>query len=381
MIYRARQIEPLLKKYLQTFSIVAITGPRQSGKSTLLRELYSSSYRYVTFDDYRLLEFFHEDPEAFIKQYDDKVIFDEAQKAPEIFDYLKIAVDNDRQRKGKYIITGSNQLNLNAKISESLAGRIGLLALMPFQYSEMPAILRDKSIYKGSYPEVVMMSYQNSDFWYSSYIETFVMKDVKSLVNIGDLHDFRQFIRLIAVQASQTINMSTISRILGISVSTVKRWISVLESSYIIFLLPSYHKNMGKRIVKTPKIYFYDTGLLCQLTGISNKEVYENGPMAGSVFENYLVAEIKKNQFHQGISTPLYYFRTSNEVEVDLVQEYPDNNVWVEIKKTSTFKTRMLKPIESVLTGADTGIMLYNGDDFPYKNNIRVLNYKNYLLQ
>ncbi|MCX6271973.1 MAG: ATP-binding protein [Bacteroidetes bacterium] len=380
MVYIKRMIEPVLHSYLETFSVVAITGPRQSGKSTMLRSIFDKTYRYVTFDDYRIVSFFQTDPEAFMMQYSDKVIFDEVQKVPLLFNYLKIVVDNDRSNKGKFILTGSSQFTMNQQITESLAGRIGLLVLLPFQMQEVPVNLRDDSIFKGSFPEIVMSSYKNYQAWYSSYLETFVMKDVKSLTNIGDLHDFRQFIKLLASQASRLLNMSTISRILGISVSTVKRWISVLEAAYIIFLLPPFHENSGKRIVKNHKVYFYDTGLLCFLTGISTRDLYENGPMSGSVFENYLVAEIIKKHFHSGNNSMFYFYRTSNQVEVDLIIESGGCREWVEIKKSSTFKPLMTRPLESLVRPGDKAALLYNGVEFPYKENVRVINYRQFLV-
>ncbi len=377
--YYPRVLENVVKKYLETFSVIGITGPRQSGKTTMLKEMFDTSYRYISFDDYRLIEFFYDDPEKFIKQFADKVIFDEVQKVPEIFNYIKIAVDADRDNKGKFVITGSSQFSFIQKITESLAGRIGLLTLLPFQYAEIPQNLRYDSIYKGCYPEIIKSKFKNYLNWYSSYLETFVLKDVKSLINIGDLRDFRQFIKLLASQTAQILNMSGLSRTLGISVSTVKRWISVLEAAYIIFLLPPYFSNLGKRIIKSPKVYFYDTGLVSLLTGILNKEVYEQGPMAGNIFENYVISEIKKKLFHNADFSQMFYSRTSNDVEVDLIIEKPNHKEFIEIKKSATFRTGMIKPIEKIMNKNDIGYLLYEGGEFPYKDNIRIIKYSQYI--
>jgi predicted AAA+ superfamily ATPase len=243
------------------------------------------------------------------------------------------------------------------------------------QFNEIPEALRSNSIFKGSYPEIVKTGYNHYLDWYSSYLETFVLRDVKSLINIGNLRDFRQFLALLAANSAQVLNMSEVSRTLGIPVSTIKRWISVLEASYIIFLLPSFHFNLGKRIIKSPKLYFYDTGLVCFLTNITNKELYENGPMAGSLFENFIIADLKKNSIHKNLMNQMYYYRTSNGVEIDLVIDSPDGKSWIEIKKSHTFRTRMLSAVEKNLSDHDKGFLVYEGDNFPYKKDIKILNY------
>lgn len=203
-----------------------------------------------------------------METYKDKVIFDEAQKAPELFELVKIAVDKDRARSGKFVLTGSRQFSLLQKISESLAGRIGLLTLLPFQYAELPAQWQDEAIYRGSYPEIVQGAYVAANEWYSSYIETYIHKDLRDIKDIGNLRDFRRLLNLLAVNTGSMLNMSSFARDLGVSVPTIKTWISALEASYIVFLLPPYYQNFGKRIVKSPKIYFYDTGMVAYLSGI-----------------------------------------------------------------------------------------------------------------
>lgn len=378
MRYIPRVLERKLKEYLDFFPTVGLTGPRQSGKSTLLLHLLKE-YTYVTFDDFRITELFHKDPQKFMNIYHDKVIFDEVQKVPEIFNYIKIAVDNDRNARGKFILTGSSQFAFIKGISESLAGRIGLLSLLPFQFAELPTGLREESIYRGAYPELVDKKYQLFNDWFSSYLETYLNKDVASLGHVGDLRDFRRLIQLLAASTAQQLNMSRYASDLGVEVKTIKRWISILEASYIVFLLPPFYKNYGKRVVKSPKIYFYDTGLVSYLTGIDSKEHFEKGPMAGSLFENYIVAEILKKELHQKTNAELFYLRTNHGVEIDLIVDRKKSKELIEIKNSETFNPKMTEAIEQFMEKNDKGYLLYQGKDFPYVKQIQILNYQNYL--
>ena len=286
MIYQHRMLEEVLLNYLNIFPVIGLTGPRQSGKSTLLRHILPD-YQYVTFDDYRMINLFQQDPFRFLDLYPKHTIFDEVQKVPELFNYIKMAVDNNRMEKGQYILIGSSQFTLMKNISESLAGRIGLLSLLPFQCSEMPVALRLQSIFLGGYPELVQREFAYSNAWYDAYIETYIHKDVAQLGHVGDLRDFRRLLNLLAANTSQILNMSRFANDLGVDVKTIKRWVSILEASYIIFLLPPFYENFGKRIIKSPKVYFYDTGMVSFLTGIETLKMYEQGPMAGAIFENY----------------------------------------------------------------------------------------------
>lgn len=380
MQYRKRTLEKKLKEYIDFFSVVAITGPRQSGKSTLIQK-FLKNYTYVTFDNKRNVDLFYDDPEKFMRIYGNKVIFDEVQKAPEIFDRIKLAVDADRENAGKFVLTGSSQLSFSKEVVESLAGRIGLLTLLPYEYGEMPNNLRIQSLYSGSYPELVDKKYKLFDDWYASYIETYIEKDLRSLANVGDLRDFQKLIQLLAANTAQILNISSFSNDLGVDVKTVKRWISILEASYIIFLLPPYYKNLGKRLVKSPKIYFYDVGLVAHLCGISNQKIYENGPMHGALFENYVVAECLKKVLHRKMHSKLYYFRTSHGVEVDLIIDHRQNKELFEIKTSESFHPKMIKAMESFIDPSDKGYLLYKGKTVPYHGNIKIQHYADYLLK
>ncbi len=377
MRYHHRQLESKLQEYLQNFSVVGLTGPRQSGKSTLLLHLLKD-YQYVSFDDYQLLNFFYHDPERFMRLYADKVIFDEAQKAPELFNHIKLAVDKNRQTYGKFVLTGSAQFTLMKSITESLAGRIGLLSLLPYEITEVPKSLRKESIYQGGYPELINKKYHLASDWFSSYLETYITRDVSALAQIGDKRDFRQLISLLAANTAQQLNFNRYATDLGVDVKTIKRWISILEASYIVFLLPPYHRNFGKRIIKSPKIYFYDTGLVSYLTGIHSTRLFEQGPMTGSIFENYIVSEVLKRELHRKTHAELFYIRTSHGAEVDLIIDRKTHKELIEIKSGETFKPMMVNALEEFMEKGDQGYLLYRGKEFPYDKRIRVMNYQDY---
>lgn len=378
MQYTHRLLEAQLVEYIKYFPVVGVTGPRQSGKSTLLTHLLTD-YQYVTFDDFKTIAQFQDDPDGFMRRYANQVIFDEVHHVPELFNYIKLAVDQDRAHYGKYVLTGSSQFAMLRQSSESLAGRIGLLTLLPFQFVEMPPHLYQEAIYRGCYPELVDRDYQLSAAWYSSYFDTYLNKDIRALGNIGDMRDFRRFIQMLAANTAQILQMSTYSRDLGVSIPTIKRWLSILEASYIIFLLPPYYKNLNKRITKSPKLYFYDTGLVSYLTGIENADLYEKGPMAGALFENYVIAEIVKKEIHSNTHSDFFYYRTSSGLEVDLIVDRKNRKDIVEIKKGATFRPTMLAGIRHLLEENDRGYLLYQGDSHPYEPAITVLNYQDYL--
>ena len=379
MNYFYRIIESQLIEYLNIFPVVGIMGPRQAGKSTMLAHLLLDEYTYVTFDDDIIVSQFYADPKGFMAIYSDKVIFDEAQKVPEIFNYIKLAVDQDRSNTGKYIVSGSQQFSMQKNISDSLAGRIGLLTLLPLQYTEVPAALRDASQFQGGYPECVIKNYEYMRPWYSSYVSTYLERDVKQLANIGDLRTFRQLITLLASRVGQVIQYQSLATEIGVSIPTIKRWLSILEASYILFLLPPYYKNFGKRVVKNPKIYFYDVGLVSYLTGVYTEALYNNGPLAGQIFENYIITEIMKNNFNHNLDLNFYYFRDSNGLEVDLLVDHGQRLDFIEIKKSSTYVPKMLSAIKKLKSEQDQGYLLYRGQEVPEAAGLQVMNYQDFL--
>ncbi len=319
MTYIARIAEERIRRLASLFPAVAVTGPRQSGKSTLLGNAFPE-YRIVTFDSPQERAFFEDDPLGFMKALPDKVILDEVQKVPALFEYLKIAIDTDRTA-GRFLLTGSAQFSLVKGISETLAGRCGTVSLLPFQSSESPTTPWPSLEIGGSYPELVTREHEGSAEWYDAYIMSYIERDLRSLLNIEKLRDFRIVLGLLAARTAQELNLSSIARESGISEKTVAAWISVLEASYIVFLVQPYHRNLGKRLVKRPKLYFWDTGLACRLTGIPDHDQLEKGPLAGAMFENFVAAELSKDIAHRGTDTRLYYFRSNAGIEADFVLE------------------------------------------------------------
>lgn len=379
MPYIPRILEQAIRETLQHFCVLGLTGPRQSGKSTLLRQVFPE-YEYLTFDDYRVLDFFGHDPEAFMAQHQNQVIFDEAQKAPLLFNYVKMAVDNDRQHYGKFILTGSSQFHLMEEITESLAGRIGLLSLLPMQFSEIPTGLQTKAFLRGAYPEIILQEFENVSAWYGAYLETYLTRDVQSLAHVGDLRDFRRCLNLLAANVGQILNMSNLAKDVGTSVTTIRRWISVLEASYILFLLPPYYQNLGKRIVKSPKVYFWDTGVVAYLLNLDSPLQPQN-PFSGHLFENYVISEIHKQVKHSASHTELYYFRTSHGEEVDLLLSHTQKIEWIEIKQTSTLRMAFLDNIRKWMRAGDCGVLLYQGRTESLSPEVQAFRVQDYLLR
>jgi len=378
-MYYRRSAESLTKRYLKIFPVVGVMGPRQSGKSTMLKKLLGEHYTYVTFDDFELKELFFNDPKKFIKRYNNRVIFDEAQYMPELFPIIKQAVDDDRHNYGKFVITGSGQFLMGKHISESLAGRIGLVPLMPMQYIEIPHTKHNTSIFSGGYPELVVRNWKGKQAWFNAYFETYIQKDLKLLTNISDLHAFTRFLRFLAANATQTLNLSGISREIGITVATLSRWLSVLESSYIIFLLQPYYLNLGKRLIKSPKIYFIDTGLLSFLTGIHTRDQWENGIMYGAIFENFIVSELFKKIGYEGQTAKLFFFRTSHGDEIDLVVDLGNKIDLIEIKASETYRPVFHKTLEKLDFRASAKIVVYQGKTNQVLENISAINYSDFL--
>lgn len=355
MTYIHRDIEGRLRRLLASSPCVAVTGPRQSGKSTLLRQCLPD-YKYLSLDDPFSREQAHGDPLLFLDSLGERAIIDEIQLAPGLLSYVKIRVDERRGVKGQYVFTGSQQFGLIKNLSDSLAGRIALLELLPLsiaekrRHLELPdgiGLFRHAAL-SGSYPELVVDEAVDLRSWYSSYLQTYLERDIRTIYNIGDLRDFQRFVRLLAARCGQQLNMSDYSRDLGISVPTVKSWLSILEASRVVYLLPPYYSNLGKRIVKSPKLYFIDIGLACNLAGVRDEEHLFNGPMAGHLFENFCIQETVKYFLGQGEQPPLYYLRTANGLEVDLLIE-PTAGLMipVEIKLTKTPMPALARNLEA----------------------------------
>lgn len=378
-MYYHRIAEDLVRKYLELFPVVGLMGPRQSGKSTMLRKMLKNEYTYLTFDDFEVRDLFYNDPKKFIAKYNRKVIFDEAQYVPELFPLVKQVVDNDRFNYGNFILTGSGQFLMGKHISESLAGRIGMIPLMPMQLNEIPAGKQHKAVYSGAYPELVVRNWAGRQAWYNAYLETYIQKDLRQMTNISDLHAFTTFLRFLAANVTQTLNLSGISREIGVSVTTLSRWLSVLESSYIIFLLQPYFRNLGKRLVKSPKIYFMDTGLLSFLTGLHYSQMEDSGIMAGQFFENFIVSELRKQLYHSGSGVRMFFFRTSHGEEIDVILDHGDRADLIEIKASHSYRPLFHKILERLDFGRGSKRIVYQGKTTEIIDDIVAFNYMEFL--
>ncbi len=346
-MYWERLLEKTIKKAEKTFPAIVITGPRQSGKSTLLNEYLSQTKpSIINLDNIEFRQLLQENSIDYLKKLKKPVIIDEIQYLPELASSIKILIDQDRI-PGQWFITGSQQFSVMKNISESLAGRAAILSLPTFQLNER----KDRFdlgdyLLKSTYPEIVVNKKVNSDIWYSSYIQTYLERDLRQLMNVDSLLDFERFLTRLAGLTSQELNYSMLASDIGISVPTVKRWISVLEKSYLIFLLPPYFKNFGKRIIKSPKIYFYDPGLVNYLVGIKDKDFLLNGPMAGAIFETAMISDIIKKENANGIKPELYFWRSQSGIEIDLIKK--DNGIYnpYEIKISNTIKPKFYKNLQ-----------------------------------
>jgi hypothetical protein len=392
-MYIQRTIETLLPGILATFPCLVVTGPRQSGKSTLLRHALPE-YRYVTLDDPAVLQQAHSDPVYFLDSLGERCIIDEIQLAPGILSYVKMRVDEDRSRNGRFVFTGSQQFGMIRNLGDSLAGRIALLDLLPFAVGEMRQVaavtggleLFAASSLSGAYPQLATTPEIDKRLWYSSYIQTYLERDIRSLYDIGSLREFHRFMQLLAIRCSQMLNMSSFATDLGVSVTTIKRWLSVLEAGRIIFILPPHFNNLGKRITKMPKVYFLDTGLACHLAGVWDREQLLEGPMAGALFENFCLQETVKCFANRGEQPRLSYLRTNNGLEVDLIIEGQNLRALpMEIKLSRTPTSALASGLTRYASlfakaGPEDGLLLCLADgERPVSRGVTAIGVENYL--
>lgn len=392
-----RNIKPIITKHISSFSSLALSGARQTGKSTLLKTYYGKEYTYLSFDDLLLRERAKHDPALFMSDITGKTIFDEIQYVPELLSYIKMSIDEHPDLKGKFILTGSQQFTMMKNLSESLAGRIALLKLYPVSYTELSQTNLFETITKdtyrfftfaclhGLYPELCTNTAIDPKTWYSSYIQTFLEKDIKAIYNIGDLHSFGRFLRILATRCSQLLNYSDISKEVGVSVNTIKNWVSILEAGNIIFLLQPYHSNIEKRIVKSPKVYWLDSGLVAYLTGIYYEDQLKYGIMSGALFENFIVTETLKFLNNFGLHNQIYFLRTSNKEEIDLLIQHQESLLPCEIKLSQSPKPMMAKSMENMkalfpkLNIIDGLVICMTDKDFKLTKSTKALNLKGYL--
>jgi predicted AAA+ superfamily ATPase len=329
----------------QKFPVLVFTGPRQSGKTTLAKITFPE-YRYVSLENPENLAFALNDPKGFLEIYDKYVIIDEVQNAPELFSYIQQIVD-DSGLCGHYILSGSQNFLMLEKITQTLAGRIYLMELLPLSHSEINQIKEtsiEEELFSGSYPRLYNLNIEPKDF-YSGYVKTYVERDVRTILNVHDIKLFRKLLSLLAHYSGQQFNASEIAKKLHIDSKTVQRWMSILESSYIAFTLEPWHANLSKRVVKTPKLYFYDTGLLCYLLGIKSIEELKMSTYKGAIFENYVLLEILKAQHAQGNHLDMYYWRDSNQNEIDLLIVDGQKIHCIEMKASLTVRPEHIKAL------------------------------------
>ena len=365
------------------FPVLAVTGPRQSGKTTLLRRLFED-YRYVTLENPNNQQFAASDPVGFLDYYGRHVIFDEVQRVPHLFSYIQERVD-ESGLMGHYILSGSQNFHLLKSITQSLAGRVALFKLLPLDFAELTAqkLLADgypSVAISGAYPAIFDRDISPAVF-YANYLQTYVEKDVTELLNVRDTRKFRQFLGLCGARAGQLLNISALANECDITFNTAKSWLSILESSYLVFLLQPYHQNRNKRLVKTPKLYFYDTGLLCHLLGINDAGQLETDRLKGSVFENMVIAEYQKRNYHLYEHLEFSFWQDTHGNEIDLLWQVGQTFHAVEIKATKTITNELFKQLDKFEThlAPSTPIqktLVYGGSDSQHRTNYEVKSWR-----
>lgn len=385
-----RDLSETMKEMFQYLPVITLTGPRQSGKTTLCRELFPE-LPYTNFEDAATLHEVQEDPKEFFAKYPEGVIIDEAHNYPEIFSYIQVEVDEDRHQgkeNRRFIVTGSSNFALLEKVTQSMAGRTAVLTLLPLSLKELlrqnNEISTPELIINGGYPAIWRNGTNGRQVLYSSYYTTYIERDVRSLINIKDMRAFQTFIRLCAGRIGSEFNASALSVEVGVSVNTINSWISVLAASYIVYLLPSYHANIGKRLTKTPKLYFYDTGMATFLLGIANEEHLSIHPLRGALFENMVINEMMKEGTNKGKEEYLYFYRDKTQREVDVIRMKANNIEAYEIKAGMTYDSdyfKHLKYLQELLKDRITRTaVIYDGKQENDKAINGIYNFRNFHL-
>ena len=365
-IYIPRRLESVIKEAAQYFSVISVTGPRQSGKSTMLKHLFPELPRY-SMKDLHVRAFAEQDPVAFLNQHKEGMFIDEVQKVPVLLDYIQGIVDDDPSRR--FVLTGSSNLELLQGLTESLPGRAGVYELLPMSMEETAEQIADKNtnqlLYDGLYPAICARK-NVAHLFYPAYVKTYLEKDVRDLLRIKDQMQFLKFMKLCAARIGSLFNASEVAMELGVDSKTVSHWLSVLQASYLVTLLPPYYENITKRVVKTPKLYFNDPGLACYLLDIESPKQLALDKMRGAVFENLVVMECIKHRFNQGKEGNVFFYRDSNGQEVDILVKEEGQLTAIEVKSSMTYQTDFAKTLKMLPQWTSTPIVrrsvVYGGD-------------------
>ena len=378
-----RNISKIVQDFASFFPVLAIMGPRQSGKTTLVRHLFAN-YHYLNLENLDLLELSKADPRGFLEgllKYAG-VIIDEFQNHPDLLSYLQILVDRE-QRPGFFVLTGSHNFLMNQAIGQSLAGRVGILTLLPLAQSEinranLTVPSAEMAIYRGFYPRIVESRSLPPSQIYPSYIQTYLERDLRTISHIADLLLFKKFLGLCAGRVGQILNISSLATDCGVSAKTVKSWLSILEASYIVFLLQPHHANFNKRLIKNPKLYFYDTGIACSLLGIDSTEQLSNHYLRGALFENLVVGDLTKQFYNVAKNPPLYFWRDNHGHEIDCLIETAGKFLPIEIKASMTMSKNFLKELQfwKELANVEKGMLIYAGEEIQNIQHNQILNWQ-----
>ena len=378
-----RETAKILTEKAAHYPILAITGPRQAGKSTLAKMVFPKK-PYCNLEALDQREFAKQDPRRFLSQFPEGAILDEIQHCPELFSYLQALVD-EHERMGLFILTGSQQFDLHANITQSLAGRVGIIQLLPFSYSELEcgfdhSINLEQLMFQGAYPPIYHRHIP-AQTWQADYIMTYLQRDVRQLINVRDLHSFQRFLKMCAARVGQLLNLSTLANDCGITHNTAKAWISVLEASYIVFQLQPHYQNFNKRLTKTPKLYFYDTGIVCSLLGLQDASALLTHPIRGPLFENWVISELVKHYFNQGRPAPLYFWRDSQGHEIDVLIDQGGTLYPIEIKSGQTIVSDFFNGLQywKNLSGQKNqhAYLIYAGDQNQQRTQAHIVSWQN----
>ncbi|MCL4723097.1 MAG: ATP-binding protein [Rhodocyclaceae bacterium] len=378
----ARDVEEAFRGLLRGFPVVTLTGPRQSGKTTLARAIFAGR-PYISLEDPDVRRMALEDPRAFLAGLPDGAVLDEVQRTPELLSYLQARVDADG-RMGLFLLTGSQQFGLMSGITQSLAGRSAFIELLPFSLNELgragisPPSL-DEMLLAGGYPPLYDRSLLPKA-WFPAYVTAYVERDVRQILKVQDLEVFQRFVRLCAGRSGQILNLASLATDCGITHNTAKAWISVLEASYVLFLLRPHHENFSKRLIKSPKLYFYDTGLLCWLLGIQNAGQLASHPLRGSIFETFVVSELVKSRLNRGERAAFSFWRDSNGNEIDVVADVGTGMMPIEIKAGQTINRDFFAGLErwTALAGerAVSPALIYGGEENHERRGTRIIGWR-----